>query len=176
MAFAQEMKTLAGNLRASHRTRSAFISGMKKDTRDFLMSADDSMKQIAKEIRATAAELKDFLADSEENRKGNSSRLRKEIQASIKAIQARIGKISKDAQDFLSTAGEDRRAAFKEAMEEIASRVSALAHDTQKTLREYAAERKEGHAAWAGVSSGGAQEGSEAASPRKRRGRPKKQG
>lgn len=164
MAFAQEMKTLAGNLRASHRTRSAFISGMKKDTRDFLMNADDAMQQIAQEIRETAAELKDFLADSEANRKGNSARLRKEIHTSITAIQARIRKIAKGAQDFLSVAGEDRKAAFQKAMGEITARVHALAQDTQKALHEYAAERKEAHTAWVGV----ARREGESETPRKR--------
>lgn len=167
MAWANEMQTLIGDIGASHRVRTSAISGIKQETKDLLGSADDFMKRIAEDIKEAAAELRDFLTKSEQERKASSKKL-------MGGIQARIQEIEKNTQDFISESEATRVAAFKEMMKDITSRVGSLVHDTQKALNEYAAERKEAHAAWAGVSRGKGASGEEAKPSGKKRGRKSK--
>jgi len=170
MSWAQEMKNLAAVIKTSHGDRATQIRGIRKDTRDILSDADAFMKKIAQDLKAAAKDLKDFLAKSEAARK-------RDFDAMIKTIRARVKDIKGDTADllaqydkemkelasdlkesaahlkaFLKKSEEKRMADFKGMMKDITADVETIRKAVGTLLADYKAERKEAAGYWAGLS------------------------
>ena len=175
MAWAQEMKNLAADIKTSHRDRTARLGEIKRETGNILGAADDYMKRVAAELKEMARDLKDFLAKSEDTRK-------KDFDAMMKGIQDRIEEIKDGMKDFISQSEEKRMADFNDMMKDIKGdlgamkrQVSELLGSAKDLIASYTAERKDAARYWTGA---GGKEGAEEmpAAPKRgrRRGRPKK--
>ena len=148
MAWAQEMKNLAADIKTSHKDRADRIGEIKRETRDILGAADDYMKQVVAELKKTAKDLKDFLAKSEDTRK-------KDFDGMMKGIQAKIKEIQGDVKDFLAESEEKRMADFKDIMKDIKGDINTIKKSVADTLKStkgligtYSAERKEAAGYW----------------------------
>jgi len=141
MAWAQEMKNLAAEIKTGHRNRTARIGEIKRETRDILGKADDYMKGVAAELKEMARDLKNFLAKSEDTRK-------KDFDVMTKGIRAKIKEIQRDIKDFLSESEEKRMVDFKATMKDITNRVDDIKETVKRTLGGYKAERKEAAGYW----------------------------
>lgn len=149
MAYAQEMKNLAANIKISHKDRTAGIKEIKKETRDILAAADHYMKNIGVELKDAAEDLKDFLAKSEETRK-------RDFNAMIREIQAKIKEIKGDAKSFLAKSEEERIAIFKAIMKDVTGKAEEIKKSMKGMLGNYKAERKEAAEYWASIKKRGA--------------------
>lgn len=175
MAWAQEMKNLAADIKTSHKDRTARIGEIKRETRDILGAADDYIKKVAAELKETARDLKDFLAKSEETRKGDFNVLMKDIRARIKDIET-------DIKILLAKSEESRMVDFKAMMKDIKGDIDAVKKSvadilgsTKNLISGYTSERKDAARYWAGL--GGKEAAGEAAVAEekpKKRGRRKK--
>lgn len=135
MAWAQEMKNLAAEIKTSHRDRTKYVEDVKNDTYELIARFQGELKEMARD-------LKDFLAKSETDRK-------KDFNALYKAIQAQIRDIKGGVKDFLSKSEEKRMADFKVLMKDVTGAVEAIQRTTKALLGDYAAERKEAAGYWA---------------------------
>lgn len=185
MAWAQEMKNLAANIRTSHRDRAARLSEIKDETKEIrkqgqqiLIDADTFMKNVRAELTQAAKDLRNFLAGSEETRKENFGALMGDIRATLKDVRGRVRAIRGEAKDFLSKAEEKRMADFNEMMKDIRGDLGAMKRSVIELLKStkdliggYAAERKDAARYWDSIRGGG--EVTPAAAPKKR-GRPRR--
>src|SRR3989338_7277969 len=119
MAWAQDMKNLAADIRTSHQDRAARLSEIKDETKEIrkqgqqiLRDADAFMKNVRVELTQAAKDLRNFLAGSEETRKENFGALMEDIRATLKDVQRRVKDIRGEAKDFLGKAEEKRMADF----------------------------------------------------------------
>ena len=173
MAWAQEMKNLAAEIKTGHRDRTARIGEIKRETRDILGKADDYMKGVANELKEMARDLKNFLAKSEDTRK-------KDFDVMMKGIQAKIKEIQGDIKDFLAESEEKRMADFRAMMKDVTNRVDDIKETVKGTLGGYKAERKEAAGYWARLKGKEAavveeaEEAEEAPKRKQKRGRRKK--
>ncbi|MDP2966856.1 MAG: hypothetical protein Q8N87_00320 [bacterium] len=165
MAWAQEMKNLAVEIKTGHQSRTARISEVKKETRDILGEADDYMKGVATELKEMARDLKNFLAKSEEARK-------KDFRVMMGGIQAKIKDIKGEVKDFLAKNEEKRMADFKALMKDVTGAVDTIEKSTKDLLGSYRGERKEAARYWAGIK--GKKGVEEISAAPKKRGRKKK--
>lgn len=183
MAWAQEMKNLAADIRTSHKDRAIRLGEIKDETREIrkqgqeiLREADAFMKRVRTELNEAARVLKDFLAKSEETRKKDFGALMREIHARIKEIQARIKEIKGETKNFLVKSEEKRMADFKDMIRDIRGDIETIKRSVATTLKSakdlilsYTGERMDAARYWASIRGGG---GAETVAPK--RGRPKK--
>ena len=174
MAWAQEMKNLAADIKTGHKDRTAKIGEIKRETKDILGVADNYIKKVAAELKEMARGLKDFLAKSEETRKGDFNVLMKDIRARIKDIEA-------DIKALLTKSEEKRMVDFKATMKDIRGDIDAVKKSvvdilgsTKNLISRYTSERKEAARYWAGLGGREAVEEAVAEEKPKRRGRRKK--
>ena len=172
MAWAQEMKNLAAEIKTGHKDRTARIGEIKRETRDILGKADDYMKGVANELKEMARDLKNFLAKSEDTRK-------KDFDVMMKGIQAKIKEIQGDVKDFLAESEEKRIAGFKAMMKDVTGKVNEIKASVKGLLGGYRAERKEAAGYWVrlkGKETAVVEEAEEAEeeAPKRKRGRRKK--
>ena len=158
MAWAQEMKNLAADIKTSHKERTARVGEIKRETRDILGAANDYIKRVVADLKEMAKDLKDFLAKSERARKEDSSILMQEIRARMKEIRTRIRDIKGETKDFLAKSEARRIVDFKDMMKDISGDLGAIKRsvaDTLKTAKDlissYTSERKEAARYWAGL-------------------------
>lgn len=180
MAWAQEMKNLAADIKSSHKHRTASINDIKGEAHNILREADEFMGKVSAELKEMAAELKKFLFKSEGERKENFEAMMAEIRAKIKEIKGNV-------KDLLAKSEETRIADFKALMKDIVDAIDVLKKRTAEIKREaremignYAAERQEAAGYWASLTKKGvapeaeAGAGEEAVVAPKKRGRKKK--
>jgi len=169
MAWAQEMKNLAAEIKTGRKDRTARIGEIKRETRDILGKADDYMKGVANELKEMARDLKNFLAKSEDTRK-------KDFDGMMKGIQAKIKEIQGDVKDFLAKSEEKRMADFRAVMKDVTNRVNDIKETVKGTLGGYKAERKEAAGYWDRLKGKEAAvvEKTEEEAPKRKRGRRKK--
>lgn len=141
MAWAQEMKNLAAEIKIGHKDRTARIGEVKGETRNILAEADAYIKKVAIELKDAAKDMRDFLARSEETRK-------KDFNTMIGGIQAKIKEIKGDVKDFLSKTKDKRMADFKALMKDVMGKVEEIKKSTKDLLGDYKAERKEAMGYW----------------------------
>ncbi len=146
MAYAQELKNLAAEIKTGHKNRTARIGEIKRETRDILGEADDYMKRVAAELKEMAGDLKNFLAKSEDTRK-------KDFDEMIKGIQTKIREIQGDTKDFLAESEEKRMADFRATMKSVTGKVNEIRASVKGLLGGYRTERKEAAGYWARISS-----------------------
>jgi len=163
--YAQELKNLVAEIKTGHQDRTARIGEIKNETRDILGEADDYMKKVATELKDAAKDLKDFLAKSEETRK-------KDFNAMIGGIRAKIKEIKGDVKNFLAKSEEKRMIDFKSLMKDVTGKVEEIKKSTKDLLGDYKAERKDAARYWASIR--GKEEVGEAPAAPKKRGRKKK--
>ncbi len=185
MAWAQEMKNLAADIKTSHRDRVAILSEIKDETKEIrkqgqqiLRDADAFMKNVRAELTQAAKDLRNLLAGNEKTRKENFGALMRDIQATLKDIQGRVKAIRGEAKNFLRKAEEKRMADFNDMMKDIRGDLGAMRKSVTELLKStkdliggYAAERKDAARYWDSIRGGGVTP--TAAS--KKRGRPKGQ-
>ena len=175
MAWAQDMKNLAADIKTSHQDRTARLGEIKRETGNILGAADDYVKKVAAELKEMAKNLKAFLADSEGTRK-------KDFEVLLKGIQDRIEEIKDGMKDFIAQSEEKRMVDFKTIMKDIKGDIelikksaAATMQSTKDLISGYTSERKDAARYWTGA---GGKEGAEEmpAAPKRgrRRGRPKK--
>ena len=189
MAWAQEMKNLATDIRTSHRDRTARLCEIKTETEaikraahDLLREADAFMKRTKTELKEAARNLRDFLAKSEGVRKEDFNALMQEIRARMKEIRTRVRDIKGETKDFLAKSEEKRIADFKDVIKDIRGDLDVIKRsvvDTLKTAKglilSYTAERKEATRYWAGIRGReGMEEVRVAPKMGRKRGRPRK--
>ena len=145
MAWAQEMKNLAADIRTSHKDRSARVGEIKSETRDILSDADAYMKELGKALR-------DFLAKSEADRKKSEVNRKKDFNAMMGGIQTDIKEMKTEVKNFLEKSDEKRVADFKDMMKDIKTSVANTLNATKDMLENYTSERKEAARYWAGIS------------------------
>ena len=80
MSYANEMKNLVEDIKASMKDRVKFVKDSKKDTHDLLSRFNKELKDMAKD-------LKDFLAKSEETRVADFKIVMNECKKAVEAIQ-----------------------------------------------------------------------------------------
>ncbi len=180
MAWAQEMKNLVADIKTSHQDRTQYVADVKDATHELIARFQGELKEMARD-------LKDFLAKSEDTRK-------KDFDAMIKAIRARVGEIkgdtadllakfdkemkelAADLKDFLAKSEATRIADFKGMMKDINADIDAIRKAIGTMLADYKAERKEAAGYWGRL--GGREEAAPAegapTAPKRRRGRRKK--
>lgn len=163
--YAQELKNLVAEIKTGHQDRTARIGEIKNETRDILGEADDYMKKVATELKDAAKDLKDFLAKSEETRK-------KDFNAMIGGIRAKIKEIKGDVKNFLAKSEEKRMIDFKSLMKDVTGKVEEIKKSTKDLLGDYKAERKDAARYWASIR--GKEEVGEVPAAPKKRGRKKK--
>src|SRR3989344_6184136 len=158
MAWAQEMKNLAADIRTSHRDRSTRLSEIKNETKEIrkqgqqiLRDADTFIKNVHAELTQAAKDLKDFLADSEGTRK-------KDFEALLKRIQARIEEIKDGMKDFIAKSEEKRIVDFKTMMKDIKGDIESIKKSAVATMQStkdlisgYTNERKDAARYWTGA-------------------------
>jgi len=155
MAYAQEMKNLVADIKTSHQDRTQYLEDLKGDTHELIARFQGELKEMARV-------LKDFLAKSEETRK-------KDFDAMIKTIQARVKDIKGDTADllvqfdkemkelaanlkeFLKKSEATRMADFKGMMQDIVADIEAIRKAVGTILVDYKAERKEAAGYWASL-------------------------
>ncbi|MBU3942589.1 hypothetical protein KKA24_01245, partial [Patescibacteria group bacterium] len=152
MAYAQEIKNLVADIKSSHRDRTKYVEGVKGDTHELIARFQGELKEMARD-------LKNFLAESEDTRK-------KDFDAMIKTIRARVGEIkgdtaellakfdkemkelAADLKDFLAKSEANRIADFKGMMKDINADIDAIRKAVGTILADYKAERKEAAGYW----------------------------
>lgn len=134
MAYAQEMKNLAAEIKTSHQDRTQYIADVKDATHELIAKFQGELKEMARD-------LKDFLAKSEDTRK-------KDFDGMMKGIQVKIKEIQGDVKDFLAESEEKRMADFKVTMKDITDRVDDIKKTARGMLGNYKTERKEAAGYW----------------------------
>ena len=97
MAWAQDMKSLVSDIKTSAKDRLQFVKDNQKNTHDLL-------SMFNKELKEMAADLKDFLAKSEQNRMAD-------FKTTMKDIRSRIENIQKHVAGLLGDYAEERKEA-----------------------------------------------------------------
>ncbi|MFH0923750.1 MAG: hypothetical protein V1825_03370 [Candidatus Falkowbacteria bacterium] len=143
MAWAQEMKNLAVEIKINHKDRRDSINEIKKESRNILGSADDYMKNMGSELREMSIELKDFLSKSEEARKKNFHNMIQGIKSDVKDIKGGV-------KSFIADSKDKRIADFKATMKDVNAVVEEIRRSTKSLLGGYRIERKEAAHYWAG--------------------------
>lgn len=162
MSYADEMKNLVGDIKGSHRERTAYLKDLFRETQS-LLEAD------RRELREMARELREFLAKGENARMVDFRAMMKDIQARIAAIGRRAREVRADAQGllrqfdkeiedmrkdvkaFLSKSETDRMADFRAMLKDIQDRVADIFRTTKGLLGEYKEERKRAAGYWAAL-------------------------
>ena len=159
MAWAQEMKNLAAEIKTGHIDRATKIKEIKGETRNILAEADAFMKKTAVELKDMAKDLKDFLAKSEDTRKKDFDAMIKVIRARVKDIKGdtadllvqfdkEMKELAADLKDFLQKNEANRIADFKGMMKDINADIDAIRKAVGTILADYKAERKEAAGYW----------------------------
>ncbi len=129
MAWAQEMKNLAANIKTSHRDRTRDIGNLKRYT-------DDLIAKFHTELREMARNLREFLSKSEEARK-------KDFNAIMTETRARIREIKGYVKDFIAKSEEIRKKEFATTMGNVKGEVRKIKGYTADLLAQYDKELKE---------------------------------
>ncbi|MBU4370205.1 hypothetical protein KKG58_05685 [Patescibacteria group bacterium] len=155
MSYADEMKNLVGDIKSSHRDRTADVKNLFSETQE-LLEAD------RKELQEMAKELKDFLAKSENARMTDFRSMIKGIQDRVEEIEAdsrkllaqfdkEMAEMSKDLKAFLAKGENERMADFRVMAKDIQARITEIFRDTKGLLGEYKEERKRAAGYWASL-------------------------
>jgi len=183
MAWAQEMKNLVADIKTSHRDRTKYVEDVKDDTHELIA-------RFQRELKEMARDLKDFLAKSETTRKRDFDAMIKVIRARVKDIKGdtadllaqfdkEMKELATDLKEFLKKSEATRIADFKEMMKDINADIDAIRKAVGTILANYKAERKEAAGYWARLGARGeaapaAEKGEAAPAAPKRRGGKKK--
>ena len=119
MAWAQDMKSLVSDIKTSAKDRLQFVKDNQKNTHDLL-------SMFNKELKEMAADLKDFLAKSEQNRMADFKTTMKDIRSRIENIQKHVAGLlgdyageRKEARANWGTLRRKERASAGENAEEV---------------------------------------------------------
>jgi len=180
MAWAQEMKNLVADIKTSHRDRTQYVKGVKDATRELIARFQGELKEMARV-------LKDFLAKSEDTRKKDFDAMIKAIRARVKDIKGdtadllvqfdkEMKELAADLKDFLQKSEATRIADFKGMMKDISADIDAIRKAVGTILADYKAERKEAAGYWGrlGGKEEAVKEEAAPATPKKKGGRGKK--
>lgn len=83
MAWAQDMKNLASNIKTSTGDRLQFVKDNQKDMHNLLSRFDQELKNMAQD-------LKIFLDKSEKDRMADFSKMMKDVQSRVEDIQKHV--------------------------------------------------------------------------------------
>ena len=153
MAWAQEMKNLVAEIKTSHRDRTQYVADVKDATHELIARFQGELKEMARD-------LKDFLAKSEDTRKKDFDAMIKAIRARVKDIKGdtadllvqfdkEMKELAADLKDFLKKSEATRIADFKGMMKDINADIDAIRKAVGTILANYKAERKEAAGYWA---------------------------
>lgn len=174
MAWAQELKSLAEEIKAGHSDRAGYLKDLSGQVKALLKDAQDFMARTAHELDQMAKELRTFLNRSEAARKEDFTAMMTGIQVDIKKLQKETADIQKDARGliarfqkelkqlaadlkvFLAQSEKMRLEDFKSMMKTIQADVEAIRKTTAGMLGDFAKERHEAAANWASLSKKGA--------------------
>jgi len=153
MAWAQEMKNLVADIKTSHQDRTQYVADVKDATHELIARFQGELKEMARD-------LKDFLAKSEDTRKKDFDAMIKAIRARVKDIKGdtadllvqfdkEMKELAADLKDFLQKSEATRIADFKGMMKDINADIDAIRKAVGTILVNYKAERKEAAGYWA---------------------------
>ena len=90
MAWSNEMGSLVGAIKTSHRERAHFLKESKQTTHQLLADFDARLKDTARDLKVMFAGVRDMLDKSETARMHDFKAMMEDIHGSIKSIQARV--------------------------------------------------------------------------------------
>ena len=178
MAWAQEMKNLVAEIKTSHRDRTQYVADVKDATHELIARFQGELKEMARD-------LKDFLAKSEDTRKKDFDAMIKAIRARVKDIKGdtadllvqfdkEMKELAADLKDFLQKSEANRIADFKGMMKDINADIDAIRKAVGTILADYKAERKEAAGYWGRLGARGEVAPAAPSAPKPKRGRRRK--
>ena len=152
MSWAQETKNLVAEIKTSHRDRTQYVADVKDATHELITRFQGELKEMARD-------LKDFLAKSEDTRKKDFDAMIKAIRARVKDIKGdtaellaqfdkEMKELAADLKDFLQKSEAGRMADFRGMMKDINADIDTIRKAVGTILADYKAERKEAAGYW----------------------------
>ncbi len=111
MSLATSMKDLVEDIQASTTERHAFVRDMTKDVKELLSRFDKEQQDVRKELKELAAEIKKFLAHSENARKEDFAAMMKDITGRLNEISKCQKDVRKDARELVKEYAADHKKA-----------------------------------------------------------------
>lgn len=133
MSWAQELKSLAEEIKDGHGSRGQFLHDLKQqvktlqsDARGFLTKTGHELEQMAKDLRALLAKSEASRKEGETNRHATFSTLMKNVKDDIQRIQKETATVRHDARGLL--------ARFEQELKELSGDLKKLFADVHKDL------------------------------------------
>lgn len=133
MSWAQELKSLAEEIKDGHGSRRQFLHDLKqqvktlqKDAREFLAKTQRELAEMAKDLRALLAKSEETRMEGETSRQKDFDVLIKNIQGDIKRIQKDTAQVRHEARGLL--------ARFQGELKELSADLKKLFADVHKDL------------------------------------------
>jgi ATP-dependent Clp protease ATP-binding subunit ClpA len=147
MPVADQMKSLANDIGASHETRATSVSDIVKETHQTLGNFHQERIEMARNLRQSLAADRQERREAARNLRHSRAAIRSELASQVqKTKEENTQHFKENAQEtaeFLAHAKAERREEFSTLISEIKHVVAAIEKDTDETIASFSNEHKE---------------------------------
>jgi len=147
MPVADQVKSLAEDIRASHGTRETTVSDIIKETQQTLGNFQQERIEKTRDLRRFLADNRRELANKTRELNRTRAATRAELASQVRQTRnennQNFQKQAHETEEFLNHAEQERKGDFTTLIGEIRSTIAAIEKETEETLANFDHEHKE---------------------------------